>query len=205
MSRKIVTVKRVMLDELVPSPINANVMSADVYERLVSSIKELGPDLQPPLVRMREDGRYDIVDGHHRIDAARAAGMHDLLVIIVDLSDEESKVLQLGMNRMRGELDLGLASTMIGELVELGTPMDVLMLAGFGEEELSALLAATRDDPPEPTVLPEPEAPRPPAPFLLELTFENRTDLARARRALKRAAGKGNELSAGLLRMIDGT
>ncbi len=48
------------------------------------------------------------------------------------------------------------------------------------------------------------EPPAAPKPFALELRFDTREELARVKRSLKKAAGKGQKLEAGLMRIIDG-
>lgn len=216
---KTVTVKRVAIADLVPAPVNANEMDPDTYASLVASMKLLGPDLQPPLVvpevgpgsaldktyQPGLTGRYHIVDGHHRIDAAREAGYTDMLVAVADLDEGERSLLGLGMNRMRGNLNLTTASEVLTGLVDEGVDRALLVLSGFSEGETTTLLAAGTDDGPTPELPPDdPEPDRPPAPFLLEVTFTSREDLKEVRRAIKRAAGKGRELAEGLLRLVRG-
>jgi ParB family chromosome partitioning protein len=62
---------------------------------MVLSIKELGV-LQPVIVRpLNEDeGLYEILSGHNRVNAAKLAGLTEIPVIIKKgLSDEEAKLI----------------------------------------------------------------------------------------------------------------
>jgi ParB-like chromosome segregation protein Spo0J len=205
---KTVTTKRVPIDDLVPAPVNANKMDAETYQRLVAAMKTLGPNLQPVLVVPLGSTKYHIVDGHHRVEAAREAGYADILVAIADLDDAERALLGLSMNRMRGEVDLHVASEILTELVDDGMDAALLALAGFGDQELTALLASQTETeiPPADVDSDFDEPARVETPFLLEVTFKTRDDLKRVKRALKRAAGKGSDdLGAGLLRLVSGS
>lgn len=48
--------------------------------------------LEPILVRPADDGKYEIIDGHYRVAAARELGFHTVPAIIDDtLSDEKAQ------------------------------------------------------------------------------------------------------------------
>lgn len=189
---------------------NPNVMPADDYRRLVSAIQRVG-FLQPVLVQARANGRFTIVDGHHRVRAAKELGIEQIPCVIVEIDNELSAMLQLSMNKLRGSIDLGAAADIIATLADAGWTTPDLELSGYSDEEIDALIRTARastDDVLENTdVAPPLEAPPPemPAdgPYSFELKFSSRKDMQRAKRALRKAAGKGNELSVGLLRLID--
>jgi ParB family chromosome partitioning protein len=199
-----VTIQRIPLDKLVPAPLNANKMPPEVYARLVNAMRKLGGDLQPVLARALPDGMFEIVDGHHRVASAREVGFTDVLCVVSDLTEDEARVLGLGMNRVRGELDLGLASDILVGLPDSVTK-EILELSGFSDEELTALLEAGVTHEPDPmgdAMEPEP-APTPAGKFVLELEFQERAQLTKVRRELRRAAGKGGTLAAGLLTILE--
>lgn len=199
--------------ELIPAELlhersrNPNVMTEEQFEMLCRSIERVG-FLQPVLVRKlkHEDAEaYEIVDGAHRVRAAKKVGMTLIPCVVRDETDPAlAMALQVGMNRQRGELDLAIVSDVAIELQDL-SPTD-LDLLGFSEDELARLIAQANVDPTEealrggPASLDE-DLPRPPKPFLLEVTFSNRDELRKVRRALRRAAGAGGDLSRGLLRL----
>lgn len=69
------------------------------YAEMVESVAKDGI-LQPILVRPR-DGRYEIVEGWHRFEAAKEAGLVSIPCLIRDMTDEEVLVVQLKCNTIR--------------------------------------------------------------------------------------------------------
>lgn len=192
------------LDRLDDAPRNANKMPEAKYRALVDSIKRLG-FTQPILVRDSGDGRFEIVDGHHRRNALRELGEKTAPCVVL-APGEDPRIAALAMNRLRGDVDLAVASIVIDELVEEGIEFAELNITGFSERELKDLVDALNQ--PEPSLddvggmeLPEEVGQPVSRPFLLELTFKSKVDLATAKKALKAAAGKGGDLADGLLRL----
>ncbi len=73
-------------------------------EDLSKSIREKGL-LQPIVVRQRADGEYEIVAGERRWRASQRAGLHELPVLIRDLSDGETLEIALIENIQRSDLN----------------------------------------------------------------------------------------------------
>ena len=75
-------------------------------EELANSIKKNGI-IQPIAVRPNksESGKYEIVAGERRWLAAQRAGLHDIPVIILDLSDVESLEVAIVENIQRDDLN----------------------------------------------------------------------------------------------------
>ena len=73
-------------------------------EDLSKSIREKGL-LQPIVVRQRADGDYEIVAGERRWRASQRAGLHELPVLIRDLSDGETLEIALIENIQRTDLN----------------------------------------------------------------------------------------------------
>lgn len=200
---------QVALDKLVAAPTNANVMSPEKSASLVESIRRIGfvvPIVVKPLEPL-DTGMYSIVDGHHRVDACHELDMTDVWAVVLE-SEEDERVVALALNRLRGETDLATASMIIAELVDEGlAPVD-LNITGFSQKEIDELLAATNssDDVSledlSGTEVPEEVGTPPPRPYLLELTFRSKEDLASVRKALRKAVGKGGDLADGLLRLV---
>ena len=94
-------------------------------EALAESIREKGV-LQPLLVRPLGDGRYAIVAGERRYRAARMAGLSEVPVRVVELSEKEARLLALVENLQREDLNpyeetvgvLALLSEDLGKPVE---------------------------------------------------------------------------------------
>jgi len=73
-------------------------------EALAESIREKGV-LQPLLVRPLGDGRYAIVAGERRYRAAKMAGLTEVPVRVLDLSEKEARLLALVENLQREDLN----------------------------------------------------------------------------------------------------
>jgi ParB family transcriptional regulator, chromosome partitioning protein len=78
--------------------------SDDELEDLARSIREKGL-LQPLVVRPRDDGEYEIVAGERRWRAAQRAGIHEIPVLIRELSDGEALEIALVENIQRSDLN----------------------------------------------------------------------------------------------------
>lgn len=70
---------------------------------LVDSVRQKGL-LQPVLVRPLDGGKFEIVAGERRWRAAQAAQLHDIPVVIRDLSDSEAYELAIIENVQRQDL-----------------------------------------------------------------------------------------------------
>ncbi len=80
--------------------------SEEKLEELANSIKKNGI-IQPIAVRPNktEDGKYEIVAGERRWMAAQRAGLHEIPVTILDLSDVESLEVAIVENIQRDDLN----------------------------------------------------------------------------------------------------
>ena len=73
-------------------------------DELARSIREKGI-LQPLVARERTDGQYEIVIGERRWRAAQRAGVHEVPVVIQNLSDGEALEIALIENIQRADLN----------------------------------------------------------------------------------------------------
>ncbi len=73
-------------------------------KRLSDSIKACGI-IQPVNVRVRDDGKYELISGERRVRAAKEAGLHYIPAIVSRLTDEESAVAALVENLQRENLN----------------------------------------------------------------------------------------------------
>jgi ParB-like chromosome segregation protein Spo0J len=196
----------VPLDLLDAAPRNANKMSPAKFSELVNSIRRIG-FITAIVARDTGNGRFEIVDGHHRAKAMREIG--ELVIPSVMFSaNEDPRLVALALNRLRGETDLATASQIIDDLLSIEQiDLSSLSISGFSERELNDLVAALNQDELDLDDLGSADLPQEVGsdvvkPFLLELTFRTKEDLAAARKSLRKAAGKGSDLSDGLLRLI---
>lgn len=97
-------VRMVSLDDLRPHPLNSNVMSADLKEKLKAHIKRTGR--YPHLIvrpHPEETGKYQVLDGHHRIEILRELGHADARSDVWQVDDREAKLLLATLNRLQGQ------------------------------------------------------------------------------------------------------
>lgn len=224
------------IDRLVDPPDNPNRMDVekrDLLEQAISGLGFVQPVLARPLTddnepielpaqgsctvaefrqaveaTMRLAAKFVIIDGVHRVQAAKAVGMTEVPCCLVGIGAEEARIAQIGMNRLRGELDLSAVAHTLATLHADGWSVEDLSLTGFTTSEIDSLLKTTEDASaditPEMGAVPNDDD-SPVKPFVLELTFATRAELARAKRALRKAGGgKGADLAVGLLRLVDG-
>lgn len=129
-----IQIEQVAIDELRPDPANPRRISPRELEALTRSIQQYG-FIQPVLAR-RED--RVVIGGHQRLTAARKLGMKTVPVIWLDLSVEQSRLLNVALNKISGEWDEDLLAQMLADLK--GVDGIDLSLSGFEEDELDKLL-----------------------------------------------------------------
>ena len=130
--------KRVDLavDLLDPNVKNPNKMTGRAFDLLVDNIERTGLT-DPILVRPAEGGRYRIVGGHHRFDAARYLGFAQVPCTVIDDPgfDDEAESFQLvRMNVIRGKMDPAKFLALYGTLADKYTEEVMQDLFGFAEE-----------------------------------------------------------------------
>jgi ParB family chromosome partitioning protein len=97
---------RIPLDKIVVNPeIIARVKVDEEYlATLMKSLKEDG-QLHPITVRPLPDGRYELIDGLHRVEAAKRLGWRDIEAYTIDVDEVEAKFLALKANILRRSLE----------------------------------------------------------------------------------------------------
>ena len=71
--------------------------------QLVESIKERGV-ITPATVRLKEDGRYELISGHRRKRASEIAGLDTLRCEVVELTRDEATILMVESNCQRSKI-----------------------------------------------------------------------------------------------------
>lgn len=97
------SVRLVTLDCLRPHPDNPNHMPASRLQKLVTHIRQSGR-YEPLIVRPHpsEEGLYQILNGHHRAQALRAAGYDRAACIVWHATDREARIYLATLNRLVG-------------------------------------------------------------------------------------------------------
>lgn len=73
-------------------------------DELAASIRESGI-IEPLVVRKANDGNYELIAGERRWRAAQRAGLHEVLVVVKDVSPKQAFELALVENIQRADLD----------------------------------------------------------------------------------------------------
>ena len=89
------------LEDLVAHPLNANVMSEDLREKLRANIKRTGR--YPHLVVRPHEGKYQVLDGHHRVAILKDLGHSEARCDVWEVDDREAKLLLATLNRLEGQ------------------------------------------------------------------------------------------------------
>jgi len=86
---------------------NPNKQKDVTFNKLVENIEEIG-FVEPIMVRphTEKEGEYEIISGHHRVEAAKIVGYTEIPCIIQwDFDEDMAKFQLVRMNVLRGELD----------------------------------------------------------------------------------------------------
>ena len=144
------------LEDLLPHPLNSNVMPADLREKLKAHIHRTG---RYPFIVVRphpeKRGKYQVLDGHHRIDLLRELGHTEARCDVWNVDDREAKLLLATLNRLQGQDSPIRRAQLIHELLgemnlsDLGGLLpetdkqieELESLLQFPAEEIAALLA----------------------------------------------------------------
>lgn len=91
--------------DILPNPYQPRTDFAEEdLAELADSLKRDGL-LQPPVVRRKGDGRYELIAGERRLRAARLAGFQTVPVVVRNCTDQQAMVLALVENLQRKDLN----------------------------------------------------------------------------------------------------
>ena len=123
-------ITQIPIGNLKPDPANPRRISDEELESLTRSIREFG--LIDPIIARRED--KVVIGGHQRLLAARKLGLKQVSVVLVDLSADQARLLNLALNRISGSWDQELLARLLADLNAI--PDVDMTLSGFSEDEL---------------------------------------------------------------------
>lgn len=154
------------------------------------------------------DDTFTIIDGHHRVKAAKELGMEVVSGIVKPCGMQEAEALALSANLIRGTLDPVVAGAIFADLGDHGWSLDDMEVTGLARDAISALLASPLPEPTTALTLEFPaEAPLEkagPGAFVLEIHYATQEQLREAKRRLKKLAGKGGDVGLALLAHLRG-
>jgi DNA modification methylase len=136
-------IRKVPVNQINPAPYNPrrDLQPGDPdYEKLRKSVKTFG--YLEPLVW--NELTKTLVSGHQRLKVLIAEGYKEVEVSVVRLSIEKEKVLNLALNKIRGDWDEDLLARLLQELQAV--PDFDMGLTGFDVPEVSELLDGLVED-----------------------------------------------------------
>jgi len=98
---KVINIKIKDIDDFEEHPFK--VIENDEMYDLAKSIKDNGV-LVPAIVRLKEDGRYEMIAGHRRKFASELAELETLPCIVKDLDDNEATIVMVDSNMQREKI-----------------------------------------------------------------------------------------------------
>lgn len=132
-------VQEIEITELNAAPYNPRVTlepGMSEWEKLKRSIEQFGN--VEPIVWNKRTG--NIVGGHQRLSVLKSMGFEKVPCSVVDLDEGEEKILNLALNKIKGEWDYDKL-----EEILRGFDYDVATASGFSEEEIAVILANNKD------------------------------------------------------------
>jgi ParB family transcriptional regulator, chromosome partitioning protein len=93
----------IALDQLVEVPGRRRKMTQERYAELRENLRN-NKLIHPVVVRRADDGRYEIVSGHHRADAYRELGHAQIRCVVIEGSDDEVTDGAFNANLMQSAL-----------------------------------------------------------------------------------------------------
>jgi hypothetical protein len=104
------------------NPWNPNEQEDFTFNDLASDVAAQGLD-QPIVVIKKGDG-YMVVDGAHRLRAARAAGLQNVPISVKDWTEDEAKIHTVRRNAIRGHNNPKKFTALVADLNTRGLPIE---------------------------------------------------------------------------------
>ena len=142
------------IDEFPDHPFK--VLMDEDMEQLVDSIKRSGV-MTPATVRLKEDGRYELISGHRRKKACELAGLETLKCEVKELTRDEAIIVMVESNLQRSVIlpsEKAFAYKMRLEAMkrqagrppkENASPLATNLSKGRSDEELGELVGESKD------------------------------------------------------------
>ena len=97
------------IDDCVPLEKNAHYMEKSTLDRLTANVAEDGFLSQLPFAMKRDDGKYLILSGNHRLKAAIKAKLEYILILYIEEVDKDKQIAgHDGCKQNQQELFLGI-------------------------------------------------------------------------------------------------
>jgi hypothetical protein len=139
---------KIHVDKLREQDKNARLMTRQTFERLAENIKRHEKLRSIPLavkgVNPSGNVEFYIISGHHRIRAARSAGIREIFVMVEEgeLTRDEVVAEQLAQNALQGQDDPQVLAELFEEIEDLNAKLET----GLNEQDLKLDLRAPHID-----------------------------------------------------------
>jgi ParB/RepB/Spo0J family partition protein len=140
------------IDRLDPHPLNSNVMPKALMDKLARSIERTG--LYPPVIVRPVGERYQILDGHHRVQVLKRLKRAEVQAVIWPVDEEQAMVMLASLNRMRGEDDPRKRADLVATLSRTMNESDLAKRLPEDVGRVKKLLALHRAPPPPTKAVP---------------------------------------------------
>lgn len=119
---------KVNIEELKEQDVNARYMKPDMFERLTENIKNSERLESLPFCALTDKG-IEIISGHHRVRAARQAGIYEIYVIVdvSGLSKDKIKAKQLAHNSIGGYDNEELVKRIFDEIQDASAKLEAFV------------------------------------------------------------------------------
>ena len=132
-------VQEIKVTELNAAPYNPRVSlepGMPEWEKIKHSIEEFGN--VEPIVWNKRTG--NVVGGHQRLSVLKSMGYEEVPCSVVDLDENEEKLLNLALNKIKGQWDYDKLEDILR-----GFDYEVATASGFSAEEIAVILANNED------------------------------------------------------------
>lgn len=117
------------IDSLQPHPDNPNRVSRENMTKLRKHLERTGR--YPPIIVRPFASKYQIIDGHHRVELLKQLGYSEAQCVVWEVDDHETRLLLTTLNRLQGSDDPAKRASLVEQLIEQGR---------FTAEDLAGLL-----------------------------------------------------------------
>lgn len=117
----------VLYENIREQDINANVMPVEMFNQLVSNVRNAGALESLPLMATRSETPevVEIVSGHHRTRAAKQAGLEGGVVLLYEgLTNSELRAKQLAHNSIAGKSDPEIVKAIFQQIQSIESQME---------------------------------------------------------------------------------
>lgn len=124
-------IAKVQIDKVKEQDINARIMKNEMQDQLTANIMKRGQLESLPFFVLN-DGKLEIISGHHRVKSARAAGLKEIIAIIdvSGLTRSQIAAKQLAHNAISGFDD----DSTLREIVKMITDVDDMIESFVGKD-----------------------------------------------------------------------